>query len=61
IERVQLFLALAAETPMPITEQGEPLFDDQGALSEGRSFGEIAGFSCHRFIPNPFQRWSDIS
>lgn len=61
IERVQLFLALAAETPMPITAQGEPLFDDQGVLSAGRSFGEITGFSCHRFIPNPFQRWSDIS
>lgn len=61
IERVQLFLALASETPMPVTAQGEPLFDDQGALSEGRSFSEIASFSCHRFIPNPFQRWSDIS
>ncbi|MBG36696.1 MAG: phosphate ABC transporter substrate-binding protein [Oceanicaulis sp.] len=61
IERVQLFLALVAETPMPVDAEGRPLFDGRGEISEGRSYGEIAGFSCDSFITNPFQRWSDIS
>ena len=61
IERVQLFLALVAETPMPVDANGAALFDGRGELSEGRTYGEIAGYSCESFITNPFQRWSDIS
>ncbi|WP_421857142.1 substrate-binding domain-containing protein [Oceanicaulis sp.] len=61
IERVQLYLALAAQTPMPVSAEGEALFDVQGGLQAGRSYSEIAGFSCTSFIANPFQRWSDIS
>ena len=61
IARVELFLALVAETPMPVDANGEPLFDGRGLLTEGRSYGEVAGYSCETFIANPFRRWSDIS
>lgn len=61
ISRLELFLALAAQTPMPVDAQGAALFDQRGALNEGRSFGEIAGFDCGAFIANPFTRWSDVA
>jgi len=60
LQRDQLFLALAAEIPMPVDASGAPLFDGRAMLNAGRSFGEIAAFSCAEFIANPFRRWSDI-
>ena len=60
IDRRELFLALAARTPMPVDDQGAPLLTDAGALREDASFSQVAGYSCDRFVDNPFERWSDV-
>lgn len=61
LSRMQLFLSLAAEVPMPVDADGEPLFDGRSVLNEGRSYSEIAGYSCSAFIANPYSRWSELS
>lgn len=60
-ERRELFLALAATIPMPVTAQGEPVFSASGQMLPGRDFNDVAAYSCDAFIPNPHRRWSDIS
>lgn len=55
-----IFLALAAEIPMPVDADGEALFDARGRPLQGRDFTDIVGYACDAFIPNPFGRWSDI-
>lgn len=60
IDKEDLFLALSAEIPMPVTGAGEPILDEGGALMEGRSFSDVAGYSCDTFIANPFRRWADV-
>lgn len=61
ISKQHLFLALVAETPMPVDGDGVPLFSNSGEMREGGSFADLAGYQCDVFIDNPFQRWSDIS
>jgi len=61
LSRRQLFLSLAAEIPMPVDASGEPLFDGRSMLNSGRSYSEIAGYSCDSYIANPFERWSELS
>ena len=61
MDKRELFLALAAQPPLPVDSAGEPLVDASGALIEGRSFSEAAGYSCEGFVDNPFRRWSDIN
>lgn len=60
IEKSQIFLALAATTPAPVDAEGEFLVDEDGAVLEGRTLRDAAGYSCARFIDNPYGRWSDI-
>lgn len=60
IAKQDLFLALVARTPMPVDAAGEPLAREDGSLREGASFSQVAGYSCETFVPNPFQRWSDV-
>lgn len=60
IAKEDLFLALAARTPMPVDAEGEALLTAAGALREGASFSQVAGYSCEAFVDNPFARWSDV-
>ncbi|MGX6648663.1 substrate-binding domain-containing protein [Maricaulaceae bacterium MS644] len=60
IDMKDLFLALAAVTPMPLNADGEPILNEDGALLEGRSFSDVRGYSCETFIDNPFRRWADL-
>ncbi|MEQ8406010.1 MAG: substrate-binding domain-containing protein [Oceanicaulis sp.] len=60
IEKQSLFLALSAQVPMPVTGAGEPILTEDGSLVEGRSFSDVAGYSCATFIDNPFRRWADV-
>ena len=60
IDKEDLFLALVAETPMPVDEAGAPLIGADGGLRDGASFSQVAGYSCESFVDNPFQRWSDV-
>jgi phosphate transport system substrate-binding protein len=60
IAKQDLFLALAARTPMPVDAAGEPVLTEDGALRPGASFGDAVGYSCETFIDNPFQHWSDV-
>ncbi|MFW6299819.1 MAG: substrate-binding domain-containing protein, partial [Oceanicaulis sp.] len=55
-----LFLALAAQVPMPVTADGDPILDEEGDLVEGRSFSDVRGYSCETFLDNPFRRWADV-
>jgi len=55
-----IYLALAAEIPMPVSADGEPLFTPQGRLRDGMSHADAAGHSCSAFIPNPYRRWSEV-
>ncbi len=60
IEKAQIFLALAAQTPAPVDGEGEFIVDEAGALLPGRSFADAQALSCERFVTNPYSRWSDI-
>lgn len=60
IAKEDLFLALAARTPMPVDADGAALLTEAGALREGASFSQVAGYSCETFVDNPFARWSDV-
>ncbi|MGJ3230984.1 MAG: substrate-binding domain-containing protein [Oceanicaulis sp.] len=60
IDKEDLFLALSAQVPMPVTEAGEPIVNPDGTLVDGRSFSDVAGYSCETFIDNPFRRWADV-
>jgi phosphate transport system substrate-binding protein len=60
IDKEDLFLALAARTPMPVDADGAPLVSEDGGLRAGASFSQVAGYSCESFVENPFQRWSDV-
>ena len=61
IDKPDLFLALAARTPMPLNADGDPLLSEAGELLDGASFGEAARYSCEVFVDNPYERWSDIN
>lgn len=61
IAKRDLFLALAARTPMPLDAQGAPLMDEAGELLDGASFAQAAGFDCETLVDNPFTRWSDVN
>ena len=60
IAKADLFLALAATTPMPVDETGDPLLAEDGRLLDGASFSQAVGFDCSSFVENPYRRWSDI-
>jgi len=60
IAKEDLFLALSAQIPMPVTQGGDSIVGPDGALIEGRSFSDVAGYSCETFINNPFRRWADV-
>ena len=60
ISKRDMFLALAAEIPMPLNGAGEPMLDLEGEMLEGQSFADITEFDCSLFVANPYQRWSDI-
>ncbi|MCH8491365.1 MAG: substrate-binding domain-containing protein [Oceanicaulis sp.] len=55
-----IYLALAAEIPMPVTDSGEAMFTPAGALREGVSHADLAGHDCGTFIANPYRRWSEV-
>lgn len=61
ISKGDLFLALAARTPMPVDETGQALLTDEGRLREGASFSQRVGFDCSVFVANPHRRWSDVN
>ncbi len=61
IAKSDLFLALAASTPMPVNAEGEAILDEQGRLLEAASFSDAVGFDCARFVDNPYARWSDVN
>lgn len=56
-----IFLGLAAEVPMPVDADGEPVFGEEGELIDGRSFSDAESYSCETFIANPFETWSDVA
>lgn len=60
IEKDDLFMALAARTPMPVNAQGQALLNPDGSLRDGASFAQRAGYSCERFVDNPYRSWSDV-
>lgn len=60
-DRSDLFLALAAEIPMPIDAEGNALLDETGSLLPGASFSQVADYSCETIVSNPHTRWSDVS
>lgn len=60
IAKQDLFLALAAEIPMLINDDGVPILDEDGDLRAGANFSDTAGYSCDTFVRNPFERWSDL-
>jgi len=60
IEKYEIFLALASQTPAPVDADGALLVDADGEVVDGRSLREAEGYSCERFIDNPYRRWSDI-
>ncbi|WBQ10841.1 substrate-binding domain-containing protein [Hyphomonadaceae bacterium ML37] len=55
-----IYLALAAEIPMPVTGDGEAMFSADGLLRDGVSHADVAGHDCMTFIANPYRRWSEI-
>lgn len=55
-----IYLALAAEIPMPVNDAGEAMFTPAGALREGVSHADVAGHDCATFIANPYRRWSEV-
>ncbi|MCC5995118.1 MAG: substrate-binding domain-containing protein [Oceanicaulis sp.] len=55
-----IYLALAAEIPMPVDAQGDALFTPAGALRQGVSHADMAGHDCATFIANPYRRWSEV-
>lgn len=55
-----IYLALAAEIPMPVNGAGEAMFTPAGALRDGVSHADVAGHDCSTFIANPYQRWSEV-
>ena len=55
-----IYLALAAEIPMPVTGDGEAMFSAEGLLRDGFSHADVAGHDCMTFIANPYRRWSEI-
>lgn len=61
IAKRDLFLALAALTPMPLDAQGAPLLDEDGALLDGASFAQAVSYDCTVLVDNPFTRWSDVN
>lgn len=60
IAKQDMFLALVAEVPMLINEQGEAILSEEGELLPGANFSDAVGYSCDRFVRNPFERWSDL-
>jgi phosphate transport system substrate-binding protein len=61
IAKRDLFLALAARTPMPLDAEGAPLMDESGALLDSASFAQAVSFDCETLVDNPFERWSDVN
>lgn len=55
-----IYLALAAEIPMPVDGAGEAMFTPAGALRDGFSHSDAAGHDCATFIVNPYRRWSEV-
>ncbi len=61
IAKGDLFLALAARTPMPVDAQGAALVDASGRLLDGASLSDVRGYDCAQLVANPYTEWSQIN
>ena len=60
-EKSEIFLALAAEIPMPVDASGTALFTRDGQRIGEARFADVAGYDCSTLIDNPHRHWSDIN